>query len=68
MSSLFSSQGVVGSMAPKTQTISLEAGTPGRVGLRDTYHKHISEAMTRLKTQHPDLSPKEIIAMARTEC
>lgn len=39
----------------------------GRVGLRDTYHNHIKDASERLKKEHPDKTPKEILAMARAE-
>ena len=39
----------------------------GRVGMRDVYWKHITEAKERLQEQNPEDSKKEILAKARKE-
>lgn len=41
---------------------------PGRVGMRDVFWKHITEAKSRLAVEHPNASKTAILEMAREEC
>ena len=40
-------------------------GTLGRVGLRDSYYKHISEVSQRLRADHPTLTKREALKEAQ---
>lgn len=37
----------------------------GRVGLRDVYHNHVKEASEKLRQEHPDWKPRQVLAEAR---
>ncbi|CAK9013583.1 unnamed protein product [Durusdinium trenchii] len=48
-----------------------KGGALGRAGLRDVFWKHIAEAQSRLQSEKPDLSKKEVLkmeAVAKGDC
>ena len=51
-----------------SMSLQVTKGTMGRVGLRDDYYKHLSEASLRLRSENPGLSKAEALIQARKEC
>ncbi len=57
-------------LIPRQASSSRNAGksVPGRVGMRDVFWKHITEAKSRLAAEHPTATKTAVLEMARAEC